>query len=203
MSGKRTGTLSNHKNDGATAAVGRTHSHRIPFRSVQAMIFLNWIEPPIGFNMTNVDKANPSYRVRIMNVGVPGGGTSLILPFTEAVAWNPSAPPLTLWQFQMVGVPNTSDPTTLQYYQTMTVVQVPPGLQTIRSRIFITPQAAPFPSIQSVPSGSLTVLPSFQVQNVVDVSNYPLTVSYAHVKISDNTDPNGPHDLFLQQPWTS
>src|SRR5262249_35045538 len=154
--------------------------------------------PPVGFTMNNVDPTNPSYRVRLMNVGVQGGGTSLIIPFTETVAWNPTAAPLTLWQFQMIGVPHTSDPTTLQFYQTMTVAQGPPGSQTVRSRIFLPPQAGQFTGVQAIASGSLTSLAAFQVQGVVDVTNNPLpSVAYAHVQITDKTDPTGPRDLFL------
>ena len=165
------------------------------------MIFLNWIDPPVGFNMpSSLDPNHSSYRVRLMNVGTQGGGTSLIVPFTETVAWNPSSSPLTLWQFQMIGVANI-DPTTLQFYETMTVQQVAPGSQTIRSRIFATPQTGQFSGLQPVVSGSLNVLGGFQVTGVVDVTNATLpSVAYAHVQINDNTDPTGPRDLFLQQP---
>jgi hypothetical protein len=205
MAQKRTASLTNHLNDGVTNSVGNPQVNRIPipFRSVQlpVMIFLNWIDPPVGFTMNNaIDPNHPSYRVRLMNVGTQGGGPSLIVPFTETVAWKPSAAPLTLWQFQMVGVPNI-DPTALQYYETMTVPQGPPGSQTVRSRIFVPPQTAQFAGIQPVVSGSLNVLGGFQVQGVVDVTNTTLpSVAYAHVQISDNTDPTGPRDLFLQQP---
>jgi hypothetical protein len=202
MSAKKTKISSALNHDGPTALAGNRLSNPIPFRTVQlpVMIFLNWIDPPVGFTMNNVDSSNPSYRVRLMNVGVQGGGTSFIVPFTETVAWNPTAPPLTRWQFQMIGVPNTSDLTTLQFYETMTVPQGPPGSQTVRSRIFLPPQATQFSGIQPVVSGSLTALAAFQVQGVVDVANNTISVAYAHVQIADNTDPTGPRDLFLQQP---
>ena len=108
-------------------------------------------------DMSQADPAHPHYRVRIMAVGVQGGSTVLMLPFAETVAWNPSVQPPTRWQFQMIGVlAQRSDGT--QYYMTMTVSQGPPGLQTIRSRIFTTPLANPDPNVsQVIKAGSLVV----------------------------------------------
>jgi len=69
------------------------------------MIFLNWIDPPIGFNTSAIDPNNPFYRVRIMNVGQKGGSNSLQIPFAEPVQSSPFSSSPSLWQFQMLGVP--------------------------------------------------------------------------------------------------
>ena len=169
----------------------------IPF----PMIFLNWIDPPIGFNTSAIDPNHPFYRVRIMNVGQSGGSNSFEVPFAELVQWNPLATSPSIWQFQMIGVP--PDPTALEYYMTMTVVQPLPGLQQVRSRIFTAPQlnhTVP----QFVSSADLVLgNPSFiRVDGIVNASNYTVAVYYKHVIITNaNIDPNGPRDLFLQQPW--
>lgn len=165
------------------------------------MIFLNWIDPPIGFNTSAIDPNNPFYRVRIMNVGQQGGSNSLQIPFAEPVEWTPLSSSPALWQFQMLGVP--SEPPTVEYYTTMTVVQGAPGSQVVRSRVFTTPQASPTLP-QFVTSASLIdAIPAYiQVSGVVTASGLIVSVVYHHVLITNSTiDPTGPRDLFLQQPW--
>jgi hypothetical protein len=167
-----------------------------------AMIFLNWIDPPIGFDTSGIDPNNPVYRVRIMNVGQSGGSTSLQIPFAEPVLWNPISPSPSIWQFQMTGIV-PADPNALEYYTTMTAVQGSPGLQKVRSRVF-TPPEANNSGRQFVTSASLTDgSPAFiQVSGIVNANNVTVSVMYHHVIITDPTiDPKGPRDLFLQQPW--
>jgi hypothetical protein len=180
--------------------------HKDSTQPAAQMIFLDWINPPIGLDMSQADPAHPNYRVKIMVVGVQGGSTVLMLPFAEPVVWNPSVQPPTRWQFQMIGV-SPNDPASLEYYMTMTVSQGTPGLQTIRSRIFTTPLASPDPSVsQVIKTGSLVAgsPATIQVNGVVDSSNNTVSVRYNHVVINSLTiDPGGPRDLFLQQPWTS
>ena len=52
------------------------------------MIFLNWIDPPIGVNMQGIDSAHPFYKVRLMSIGTVGGGPTLIIPYAEPFQWN-------------------------------------------------------------------------------------------------------------------
>jgi hypothetical protein len=173
--------------------------HNMP--SPYPMIFLNWIDPPVGFNTTAIDPSNPYYRVKIMNVGQSGGSSSLEVPFAEPVQWNPLSPSPSIWQFQMFGI--SPDPNALEYYMTMTVIQGAPGLQQVRSRIFTPPQAN-HTVPQFVTSASLTdANPAYiQVSGVVNANNVTVSVIYHHVLITDPTiDPHGPRNLFLQQPW--
>jgi hypothetical protein len=161
-----------------------------------AMIFLNWIDPPIGVNMSGVDNVNQFYKVSVMSVGISGGGQSLILPYAEPVAWNPMATPATRCQYQLTSI-LPGDPSALDYYETMTLSQSSGGQQTIRSRIFIAPQSQPFANVPvaKVTSGS----PSYiRVSGVTNSANLPQTVLYLHFLTNDQY---GPTDLYLQQPW--
>ena len=112
-------SLGNHHRS-AAISVPTVHNILPP-----VMSFLSWIDPPIGVNMSGIDTANPSYKVRVMVISSASGGL-LILPFAEAFAWNPmSAPPIRL-QYQLTSaLPN--DPTGKEYYETMTLTQSAPG----------------------------------------------------------------------------
>ena len=94
----------------------RSESNAQPY----PMIFLNWIDPPIGLTLNNV-----SYKVSLMNVGVSGGGQSFIMPYAEQVAWNPLVTPSAVVQYQLTSTLGT-DPGQ-DYYETMTLTQASEG----------------------------------------------------------------------------
>jgi hypothetical protein len=160
------------------------------------MIFLNWIDPPIGVNMSGVDNVNQFYKVSIMSVGVSGGGQSLILPFAEPFQWNPMAAPTIRCQYQLTSI-LPGDPSGLDFYETMTLSQSSGGQQTIRSRIFIPPQTQAFASVPTAVASA--AVPSYiRVSGVTNSANLQVTVVYLHFLTNDQY---GPTDLFLQQPW--
>ena len=63
---------------------------RIESTQPSVMSFLSWIDPPIGVNMSGIDTAHPSYKVRVMVVA-SANRALLILPFAEPLVWNPNA----------------------------------------------------------------------------------------------------------------
>jgi len=159
--------------------------------------FLSWIDPPIGVNMSGIDNANPNYKVSIMVVAPANGGPLLVLPFAEPVAWNPMAAPTIRLQYQLTStLPN--DPSGAKFYETMSLSQSAPGSQTIRSRVFLTPQATAFGSPVVTSTATADSPPIIQVNGVIDSTNLARTVFYQHFSPSDGL---GPIDLFLQQPW--
>jgi hypothetical protein len=176
------------------------HGAKIPFNteSTQPSVlnFLSWIDPPIGVNMSGIDLANPHYKISIMVVAATNGSL-LILPFAEPFPWNPMAAPPVRLQYQLTST-LSGDPTTKDFYETMTLTQSSPGSQTIRSRVFLTPQAAAFASPVLTSTATVANPAIIQVSGFVDSTNAPRTVSYMHLIPAD-----GSPDLFLQQPWTT
>lgn len=160
------------------------------------LIFLNWIDPPIGVNMTGVDNVNQFYKVSLMSVGTVGGGSTLILPFAEPFQWNPMVLPTVQCQYQITSI-LPKDPTTPSFYDTMTLTQLTGGQQTIRTRLFTPPPAA---ALATEPVAVATAGPPtyFRVSGIVDSTNNPRTILYLHFTTNDQY---GPTDLFIQQPW--
>jgi hypothetical protein len=199
MSRKQTAKLVDPTLDGATDAARKKHRPRfpIPFNTKQLMMFQTWIAPPIGFDLSGIDPNNSTYLIGIMNVF--GGGRSLNVPFTAPAISPPIAAPGTVWQFQMIGVAGTSDPTTLKYYQTMAVTPGPLGSQSIWTRIFTPPQSAPGAGVPTVLTANLPDASPATIQ-VSGVPGFPGTWVYHHVVITP--PPPNPIDFFLQQPLT-
>jgi hypothetical protein len=156
--------------------------------------FLSWIDPPIGVNMSGIDSTHPNYKVSIMVVTTVSSGL-LILPFAEPFEWNPMASPPVRLQYQLTST-LSGDPTGKDYYQTMTLTQGSPGSQTIRSRVFLTPQTTPFGSPVLTSTATADTPSIIQVSGIVDSTNLTRTVTYLHFTPAD-----GSPDLFLQQPW--
>jgi hypothetical protein len=156
--------------------------------------FLSWIDPPIGVNMSGIDTVHSSYKVSVMVV-TTSTGALLILPFAEPFAWNPMAAPPVRLQYQLTSTLQ-GDPTTKEFYQTMTLTQSSPGSQTIRSRIFLAPQATAFASPVLTSTATADTPAIIQVSGIIDSTNLTRTVSYQHFTPAD-----GSPDLFLQQPW--
>jgi hypothetical protein len=160
------------------------------------MSFLSWIAPPIGVDMSGIDTVNPHYKVSIMTVGSSSGGPILVLPFAEPIAWYPMAAPSIQLQYQLTST-LPGDPTIPDFYDTMTVSQISPGVLTIRSRVFLTPRSTAFANVTT--STATTVSPPIiQVSGVVNSFNQEITVFYEHFLPADTY---GPTDLYLQQPW--
>ena len=165
----------------------RSESNAQPY----PMIFLNWIDPPIGLTLNNV-----SYKVSLMNVGVSGGGQSFIMPYAEQVAWNPLVTPSAVVQYQLTSTLGT-DPGQ-DYYETMTLTQASGALQTIRSRVFVPPQSQQFTNVPTGPSVTGGSPPYIRVSGVTTSANLTVSVLYLYFQANDQY---GPPDLFLQQPW--
>jgi hypothetical protein len=163
--------------------------------------FLDWLDPPIAFDMSSLDSAHPNYQVRIMIVKT-GDSSVINVPFTEFLSFNPKSSFPDIWQFQSVtGLPG--DALTPKFYTTMTVIQGAPGFARVRSRVFVIPQSN-FTQPNWVDSShlALAATPGFFVSGVFDSNGNPKTVSYAHILLSDpNVDPNGPREIYLQQPF--
>jgi hypothetical protein len=167
------------------------------------MVFNFWIDPPMGYDMNGIDAAHRYYQVRIMSIA-DSSGIRLEVPYTEPIQLVGAAAPGVIKEFQMVGVTTgavPADPAGLKYYKTFTVAQSAPGLQTVRARVFTTPQDNP---TTANPVGSNNLVAgnpySFSVQ-VTDSLGNPVTVLYKHVVISSSSMATGPLHLFLQQPW--
>lgn len=160
--------------------------------------FVQWIDPPIGFDMNGYDPNHPYYRVRIMSVGA-----GVVVPLVDFIVGPPPAAIPPIWEFQMIGVngggcPPPEDPAGLLYYKTMTVRQGAPGLKTVRSRIFTPPHSNP--SVQNHINAVYLEEVAPALFQVAGIPNHP-NVWYKHVKITNNNVGGGsPLDLYLQQP---
>ena len=156
----------------------------------------------LGFDLGSFDPNHQFYRVRVMSIISTYLTTQLQVPYTDFVNTNVYASSPPIWQIQMVGVP-PGDPLPLRYYTTMTVVQGAPGLQTVRSRIFIPPQVNPtqpyFISANDPVAGAPA---TFTVDGITEPNGSQLPpATYSHVVINNpNDDPTGPRHVFLQQP---
>jgi hypothetical protein len=167
---------------------------RLTSTQPSVLSFVSWIDPPIGVNMSGIDTVHSSYKVSVMVV-TTSTGALLILPFAEPFAWNPMAAPPVRLQYQLTSTLQ-GDPTTKEFYQTMTLTQSSPGSQTIRSRIFLAPQATAFASPVLTSTATADTPAIIQVSGIIDSTNLTRTVSYQHFTPAD-----GSPDLFLQQPW--
>src|SRR5271166_1780789 len=100
-------TLSTQTDESPVEGMMTPAKRVIPDRNMPAptaMIFLNWIDPPVGFDMSSIDPNHHFYRVKIMSISQANGATPLEVPFAEAVQISPLAPSPAVWQFQMIGV---------------------------------------------------------------------------------------------------
>jgi hypothetical protein len=160
--------------------------------------FLNWVAPPIGINMTGIDPVNPYYKVSVMTALNNSTGQIYLIPYAEAIAWNPLSAP-TFVQYDLTSsLPGDNNSTEL-YYETMTVSQASGSQLAIRSRVFLTPAAAPFTNNGVTTSTATVASPALiQVTGIVNSFNSVVNVYYEHFL---PTDFLGPTDLFLQQLW--
>ncbi len=160
--------------------------------------FLNWVAPPIGINMTGIDPVNPNYKVSIMTARNSLSGQIYLIPYAEPIAWNPLSGP-SFVQYDLTSLLPGDNNSTELYYETMTVSQASGSQLAIRSRVFLTPQSAPFTNNGVTTSTATAASPAlFQVTGIVNSFNQVVNVYYEHFL---PTDFLGPTDLFLQQPW--
>jgi hypothetical protein len=198
MATKHTESTANRLGNALENHAQTAHKAGLRITSTQPsyMSFLSWIDPPIGVDMSAVDTVHPQYKVSIMTVGSSSGGPVLVLPFAEPIAWYPMAAPTIRLQYSLSStLPN--DPTGADFYETMTVSQVSPGVLTIRSRVFLTPSKTAFTGV-TTSTATVSSPAIIQVNGVVNSFNQQVTVFYEHFLPSDAY---GPTDLFLQQPW--
>jgi hypothetical protein len=172
------------------------------FERVPFLNFLDWLDPPIAFDMSSLDSLHPNYLVRIMIVQ-NSDGSHINVPFTEFLSFNPKSSFPDIWQFQLASMlPGDVSPP--KFYTTMTVIQGAPGFARVRGRVFIFPQSSPTQPnwVDSSHLANATV-PLFFVTGFYDSNGNPKTVLYQHVLITDNNvDPNGPREIYLQQPFS-
>jgi hypothetical protein len=190
MARKKTGGHVGHT-DAKAKPSPRTKSHVHVFYTVRLMTFVNWIAPPIGFDMSGIDPTNNYYSIGIMNVSPVVPGPHLSVPFAQVIQPPPGAQPSSFYPFPMTGV-QTLDPYGLQYYWAANVSLPPPG-GAIWSRVFLPPQLGP---LTGLPDGTPA---GISVANVPLLGGGTATIAYHHVIVSSLSVPP-PADFYLQQP---
>ena len=160
------------------------------------MSFLSWVDPPIGVDMTGIDTVNPHYKVRIMTVSSNSERSDPCTSVRRTHRVVPDGCANDSLQYQLTST-LPGDPTVLDFYDTMTASQISPGELTIRSRVFLTPNATAFANVTTSTATAVSP-PIIQVSGVVNSFNQAITVFYEHFLPADTY---GPTDLYLQQPW--
>jgi hypothetical protein len=180
-----------------------------PFRHVvYPLSFSGWVDPPISYDMSAQFPGQGTYYVQIMTC--TDGATTYVIPYVTFSPADPTAPtlpvgPITPWEFLIDGVQTSGAPVDPSgcYYMTMTVTQSAPGNQTIRHRVFITPELPPASLQNHISSGDIQ-----KDADVFEISGIPdgrgtggtVTVYFQHYVVTNNSDdPGGPRDLYFQQ----
>jgi hypothetical protein len=190
ITNRLTESLGNHARPEARPP--RTESTR-----ALSMSFLNWVAPPIGINMNGIDPVNPNYKVSIMTALNSSTNQIYLIPYAEPIAWNPASIPSFVQYDLTSGLPGDNSAAAL-YYETMTVSQSSGSQLAVRSRVFLTPQSAPFTNNGVATSTATAASPAIiQVTGIVNSFNQVVSVYYEHFLPTDL----GPTDLFLQQLW--